>query len=291
MTGHQFLTRAAGPLAFCIAASLALPAPAATPGTASGTVTGDGVTATMKYAWAKREANPFDPKKTETVVLITDKPVDLAVWARNVRFQKFLWDEKVKLLILTINDERVANRVVVRLEKNEQHLSASSGVVTLETYELTGDSVEGSISKKAADFPSTEWTVSVRFKAPIVVPVDPLAFTIDARNGKPLPKGGGEPGKTWAEYHAAIENQDLAAIGKLLATHNNVFPGSVTDPDAKKTLERVTEATPKGTVVGGFATADRATLLIKAVNPYTRKRETKPLNLVKEGGVWKLLGS
>lgn len=71
-------------LAAAIASLTALAAASPTglaPGKAKGTLTVGGKSVTLTHAYATREPNPFDEKKQDIVVLLTDRPLEAAALA------------------------------------------------------------------------------------------------------------------------------------------------------------------------------------------------------------------
>jgi hypothetical protein len=109
-----------------------------------------------------------------------------------------------------------------------------------------------------------------------------LGVEPSSRTEKKLPPGGGEPGKAYVAYFAAIEKGDVPAIKKMKLREVEGW-----DDDALKVwVVRMRDSVPKKVkVTGGTQKGDSATLLVTAEtigSPSWGKVEMK-----KTDGLWR----
>lgn len=79
--GYLRLALAAVVATAATTAAAAPPSTGLTPGKAKGTITVNGKAVTLTHAYAALEPNPFDEKKSDIVVLLTDRPLPAAAMA------------------------------------------------------------------------------------------------------------------------------------------------------------------------------------------------------------------
>jgi hypothetical protein len=103
-----------------------------------------------------------------------------------------------------------------------------------------------------------------------------------AKGVKNLPPGGGEPGKAYLDYFAAIEKGDVAAIKKMKLPEIEGW-----DDDALKVwIVRMRDDVPKKVkVTGGTQYGDSATLLVTAET--IGKPSWGRVEMKKTDGVWR----
>lgn len=102
--------------------------------------------------------------------------------------------------------------------------------------------------------------------------------------GTPLPAGGGDPGKAYAAYHAALAAGDEAAAKRYFTDEDQAdFP-----EHAVEILKSYRDDHPTKSfrIERGFSRGDRALLLVRGENSYS-KVKTEVL-LVKEKGTWRI---
>lgn len=110
------------------------------------------------------------------------------------------------------------------------------------------------------------------------VPVAPSSF------GQPLPAGGGEPGKTYLAFHAALDTGDRAALAPLLPEASQT--PFKEHPDEEIAAYRKDHPEKDLRIVRGWADGDRALLLVHG-DTYYGKVETE-VHLIREQGRWRV---
>lgn len=271
-----------GSLAFRAAALPDSPAP----GTAKGTFSIDGKSVEVHYAYALSQPNTFDEKKSDTAILLTEKPLsekelegasDLEKAGRGTRRNS----------VLFVLDEggRPIREVVHHDALGDDSLQMSGMTHSDFQSEYQGkDRIQGTIRTKGSEeFLKHKYATDLRFNALLRVarrePPPP-----DAKTGQKLPTGGGEPAKAYLALHDAVQKGDLAAVKKLNAAE---VPPGMTDEELKKSLELMALMSPKKiTITEGYVSGDSAVLYITGVVDSEKQYGT--VRLARSGGVWRV---
>jgi hypothetical protein len=106
-------------------------------------------------------------------------------------------------------------------------------------------------------------------------------------HGTALPPDGGEPGKAYLAYHAALAKGDAAAIEPLLSPGNReVFAGAMKNDDVAGYISYLTEKHRVETVrvTKGWASPAKASLLVAGESPLGKV--AGEVFLVNTKGVW-----
>jgi hypothetical protein len=279
---------------FCFAAALLGPAGAAggppepaSPGTASGSFSVDGKTIELHFAYAMVQANPFDEKKTDTAILLTDTPLPEAAFAGVKDLETAGRLEPHNSVLFVLDESGQAMREVVHHDALGDMSLQMSGMthadITIKAR--TGDRIEGSARTKGPeDFLKHKYEIKAQFQALIrQAHRDPPPP--DAKTGKKLPPGGGEPGKAYLALQDAIRRKDLTAIRKTMPAD---MP-DMSDEDLRKGLEIMAAMTPaKITIDDGYVAGDAAVLYVSGVLEGEKQYGTVKLNRV--GGAWRPAG-
>lgn len=177
----------------------------------SGTLYDHGKKIALPNAYAYRGADPFDKDKQITVVVFADKPID-AKALLNARDRGDALDDQMRKLEatrLSLNVEADGSVQNVNINGPEGSASQSgSGWYTLTLKQNDAKRIEGSfVSTDEAD------KKDGRFYD--------LTFTLDlpgeADLGAALPADGGEPGKAYLAYLAALKKGDIDALAKTMS--------------------------------------------------------------------------
>ena len=290
--------------AVCLAASVALAAPppakgkptGLAAGTAKGTLTVNGKTATLKYAYAGLEPNPFDEKKDDIVIVLSDAPIpddvlgktELSSAAREAHLKNYLKfefrEEKEAGMGTFMGTWMVGNRVVSHEVLGDKSLQSSPDFDSqVAAVAVAKDRVEATIATKGmTESLGDKVGYTVAFNAAVRPrPADP---TVDAKNGKPLPAGGGDPGKAYMALNKAMLTGDVAILKKLAP------PGQMPpDDQLKQMLPMMKEMAAKNVkIVSGFVSGDSATLNVVGDSMgETGKKGT--IQMTQAGGVWHLV--
>lgn len=269
--------------------ALAAPASGAPPeaaagGTASGTYSIDGKSVTLKYAYAMAQPNTFDEKKTDTAVLLTDQPVTDAELAAAKELGRVATGAGRNSVLFEIDETGRAMREVIRHESLGEMSLQMSGMTHADVKlgPRTGDRVEGSAeTKDAEDFLKHKYAIHVKFSAPLrQARRDPPPP--DAKSGKKLPKGGGEPGKAYLAFEDMIRRKDIAGLRKL----KPAGVADMSDDDLKAGLELMAAMTPaKITIDDGYLDGNSAVLYVSGEQE--GKKQYATVRMVKSDGIWR----
>jgi len=265
---------------FVLGALMLFVAAAAMAGTAKGTFTANGKKFDLKYAYATFMKNPFDKKKTDVFVVVTDKDIP-----PGAQFDEFalmgLADQGISGFTVEIQaDKSVDSGTLFSPAFKKMHQFSSIGKQKLELTAMTKDRIAGTVSMPADDFFDEKYQFTATFDLPIEAktPAKPVAL-----KGTKLPSDGGEPAKAWQAYRKAIQSGDIAAIRKSVAKE---LQKDTEDPDFKKMLSVIQAMQPKKVKVnGGSVDGDTATLLVTSLD---EKNTNGTITLRNEGGQWKL---
>jgi hypothetical protein len=117
------------------------------------------------------------------------------------------------------------------------------------------------------------------FSAPVSDPHSPI--------GDALPPGGGEPGKAYLAWVAAVHSGDLAQVKKLVPPD---MVGPLEDDDAKDTLEMIAAMTPTSVkILGGSSDGQTAMLEVEGMVDGEKTHGT--VTMQKMGDLWMSTGS
>jgi hypothetical protein len=249
-------------------------------GSAKGSFTANGKKVTLSYAYATTIKNPFDKKKTDVLVVVTDKDIP-----SGAQFDEFammsLVDKGITGFTVEIDaDKRVNSGTLFSPAFKKMHQFSSVGKQELNLTAFTKDHIAGTITMPASDFFDEKY----EFKATVDLPVQakPAEKPVTLK-GTPLPADGGEPGKAWMAYRKAISAGDIGAIRKSVVKD---MAKQTEDPDFKKMLGVIQAMQPKKVKIkSGSVDGDTATLLVDSLD---EKNTSGTVTLQREGGQWKL---
>jgi hypothetical protein len=265
-------------------------------GTARGTLTVNGKTATLKYAYAGLEPNPFDEKKDDIVIVLSDQPIpddvlgktELSSAAHEAHLKNYLKfefrEDKDGGMGTFMGAWMVGHRVVSHEVLGDKSLQSSPDFDSQVAPVAVGkDRVEASISTKGVTESLNEKVdYKVAFNA--AVRPRPADLTVDARNGKPLPAGGGDPGRAYMALNKALKAGDLDTLKKL-APAGQVPP----DDQLKQMLPIMKEMAAKNVkIVSGFVNGDSATLNVIG-DSMGEKGKKGTVQMAQAGGVWRVV--
>lgn len=282
---------------FLIAAVLLCAACAATADSVSGSCRYKGKELAARDGVVFRQANSFDETRQDTVVAIASIALDKAAIAKAQDKERAVRDQ--------IYEADAAAQVALTLEGSE---------VTALQYQSSGTSLSrggngiGTLSAKASDAKHVDARFVLDGDGQDDLACD-LSFNLShgtltaasagardaapgksaAAGGKPLPAGGGEPGKVFQANLAAMQKGDvkamLATVSKAQAEQ---MRAQQKDPQFGAMLEMMKTFAPRSaTVSGGTEFADRAELSIDAVDQSGGKSRGTSV-LFKEDGQWKV---
>lgn len=140
--------------------------------------------------------------------------------------------------------------------------------------------VIGSWKLPPQDFFDDTYEADIRFDLPLVELKDP---------GQPLPAGGGDPGRAYTAYIAAVAKGDVEGI-KAAITEGNSWRFSWLEDDNAKARALEDEALHKPvrvTIGGGWVEGDRAMLKVEGPGRFGGSYAGRVM-MEREGGAWKV---
>jgi hypothetical protein len=249
-------------------------------GSAKGTFTANGKTVKLNYAYATTKKNPFDKKKTDVFVVVTDK--DLPAGALFDEFELMtLVDKGLTGFTVEIDpDKSVNSGTLFSPTFKKMHQFSSVGKQKVELTAMTKDHIAGTISMPADDFFDEKYQFTATVDIPIQTKPAEGATTL---KGTPLPADGGDPMKAWQAYRQAIQKGDVAAIRKSVVKE---MAKQTEDPEFKKMLGVIQAMQPKKVKFkSGSVDGNNATLLVENLD---EKNSAGTVTMTKEDGQWKL---
>lgn len=273
------IARYASVLVLTLAAATA--ARAAGPGTASGTLTVNGKPVALAHAAAATHKNPFDAKKTDVVLLLTNVAVDPAVMADDFGRMKLSGKGNFSGVEVEIDpDGQVISGMLYSPEFKKFNGSISATGMHQFEGKVTASSIEGKLFiPKEDDFAGYTYKYDATFNAPLAAPAAKAAM-----KGAALPADGGAPGKAYRDYLAALKAGDLAKLAKSVDAEH---AAQMKSPDFKEMLKMIQAMEPTNIrITGGSSDGSKATLDVTGKDG--EQTSTGTVELVLEGGAWKL---
>jgi hypothetical protein len=259
--------------------------PALAAGTATGSVSIDGKSVPLRFAYAMAQPNKFDKAKTDTAILLTEKPLPESALASLNDLERAGSGEKRTSVLFVIEEDGKPIREVVNHESLSGTNLQMSGMTHSEIKigSRKAGRIEGSLQTKEPEkFMSHQYELKAQFNAGIrEAKREPSAP--DAKIGQKLPAGGGEPGKAFLAFHDAVQRKDLAAIRKSKPADLPDMP----DEDLKKGLEVMAAMSPaKVAVQEGFSNGDTAVLYVTGMQGTQKQYGT--VQMSRSGGQWRM---
>ena len=265
-----------------LCALLATPAFAVAPGTADGTMTVNGKSVKLKYAMARTQKNPFHADKRDIVVLLSDKPIP----AEKFKDEFGMMDVSGTFTGVQVEidpDKEINSGMIYSPELKKYNGSFSStGMHNLEATKFEPSEVAGKLyMKKQDEFFGNTYQYSATFDATVSAPVKKTAAALP---GKPLPAGGGEPGKVYLAYAKVLAAQNAKEMRKMVCADT---AKEMDTPDFKKMLSIVAEMHATDIkITGGAVDGNNATLL--ATGKEGGQLSNGTITMASEGGAWKV---
>jgi len=248
----------------------------------SGSITANGKTSALKYAYAMPKEDPFDKKKSATFVLVTDQEVPAAALADEFEFMR--WYDKAKLkgfAVLIDGDKKVVSGNVYEPALKHNGFSGV-GMQKVELTAMTSSRIAGKVFlPEPGEFFGDTYQYTATFDLPVTAVKPPAAEPL---KGTPLPAGGGEPAKAYAAFSKAVAAGDMAGIRRGVAAER---AKQMDAPEFKEMLPMIQAMQPKNVkITGGSVDGDTATLLATAKDG--KETSTGTITMVREGGAWKV---
>lgn len=251
-------------------------------GSASGAVTVNGKSTTLKHAYARAVPGFFDKTKEDVVVILTDVPLEAK--ALEDQFERIHLADAGKLHAFEITLDAEGKPISTAFRDNGFKKASPSGLSSADVFTkkvFDGKTVEGSYkSAKESEFFGETYAFDVSFKANITrapKAVPPTAAETAAAQKTPQ-------AAVYADFLRAVQKEDLPALKKLFSKEQ---AKNLDDPEAKKMVGMVRMMSPTGIkVLKVVETGNEAELTV------TGKQDGNVANgvvhMVKEGGSWKV---
>lgn len=261
--------------------------PALAAGSASGSFRYDKVTLKVKHACAILVPEDGDPAKHRTLLYLSDKPLDCAAADAALDPEEVL-DGQVRgakggsVRIPILPGGEAGTLFFWSTEPSESFNSGGIGQLTLKANSEAR--IEGSF---ATTKPESFFDKTYEFK---------LSFAADVTKGPvtgtPLAAGGGEAGKAYLAYAAAVAKKDYAKIKALVSAEKSakIFESEGSDwfNDSFDWFRNTQPASPK--VVSGLANGDRVTLTVEGKSYDDKDAKIKGrVRMAKDAKGWKLV--
>ncbi|HEY3350489.1 MAG TPA: hypothetical protein VGM13_12000 [Thermoanaerobaculia bacterium] len=261
---------------------LVSPAALAADGKAEGTITVNGKTTKLSYAYARAVKGFFDATREDVEVILTDVPLEAK--ALEDQFERIHMADAGKLHAFEITIGAAGQPVSTAFRDNGFRKASPSGLSSADVFTkkvFDGKTVEGRYkSAKESEFFGETYSFDVSFKAdithaPKIVP--PTAA--ETASAQKTPQAA-----VYADFLRALQKEDLPALRKLFTKEQ---AKNLDDPEAKKMVGMVRMMSPTGIkVLKVVETGDKADLVV------TGKQDGGAANgvvhMVKEGGAWKV---
>jgi hypothetical protein len=259
---------------------------AAAPGTASGTLTVNGKPVPLAYAMATTQKNPFDAKKTDVLLLLTNVPVDPAAMADDFGRMKLAGKGNFSGVEVEVDpDGQVISGTLYSPDfKKFNGMISATGMHQFEG-KVSASSIDGKLFiPKDDDFAGYTYRYEATFQAPIAARGAAVVAGSAPLAGKPLAADGGAPGKAYRGYLAALAAGDETKLAKCVDAEH---AAQMKDPEFKKMLKVIQAMEPKNVrIVRGSSDGNKATLEVTGKDGTETSNGT--VELVMEGGAWKL---
>ncbi len=261
---------------------LAAPAAGADDGKAEGTITVNGKTTKLAYAYARAVKGFFDKATEDVEVVLSDVP--LQAKALEDQFERIHMADAGKLHAFEITLDASGKPISTAFRDNGFKKASPSGLSSADVFTrkvFDAKTVEGSYkSAKPHEFFGDTYAFDVSFKAeitraPAVVPPT-AAETAAAQKSAAT--------KVYVEYLNAVQKEDLPALKKLFTKEQAKH---LDEPDAKKMVGMVRMMSATNIkVLKVVETGDAADLTVSG------KQDagvvSGVVHMVKEGGAWKV---
>jgi hypothetical protein len=236
----------------------------------------------LNHAYATMENDPFTENEYTIRVLLSEQPIGQEILDDHTALTSMKTDAKNHAMEIEIDEQRKVKWIGI------WGLGQVSGMeYPFEPVVFTEQMIEGRLFiAKAETVFDKKWQYDAKFKSS--VRVDPLTSFLTASTGQPLVADGGEAGKAYLEYQAAIRT--AKGPGDLDKFYSEPV---LKDRNANPELKELAMEMEKGSVledikiVGGFVAGDKATLSLEGNREGEGKLRGK-VNMHRENGQWKI---
>jgi len=249
----------------------------------SGTLYQEGKATTLVAAYAFRAPDPFEKSKEITTVVFADKPIDAAAVNAAADRGEAVTDQLRSKNALRVELNLESDGSVQNVNINGPGFSGSqsgSGWYTLKLVHNDAKRVEGTFkSNDEADKKEGRF-YDLKFALDLAGPPD---------LGAALPADGGEPGKAYRAYSAALQKGDINALAKTMTKERgDELLAHKNDPDFKMMFAFIQgTAMRNAKIVKGNSKGDTATLEVTGKDG-DGNNATSIVTMQKQDGSWRL---
>lgn len=261
---------------------LSIPAMFAADGKAQGTVTVNGKTTKLSYAYARAVPGFFDKTKEDIEVILTDVPLEAK--ALEDEFERIHLADAGKLHAFEITINADATPISTSFRHNGFKGPSPSGLSSEDVFKkktFNAQMVDASYkSAKPHEFFGNTYAFDVAFRSDITrkpKPVPPTAAEMAAARTSPQTKA-------YMDFLKAVQKEDLGALRKLMTKEQ---AKNLDAPDAKKMLSMIKAmAATDVKVLKVVEKGDSAELTVSGKQDGAPASGT--VTMVKEDGAWKV---
>ena len=253
-------------------------------GRAEGTITVNGQTTRLAYAYARAVKGFFDKTKEDIEVVLSDVPLDGK--ALEDQFERMRLADSGKLHAFEITIDSEGAPISTSWRHNGFTRVSPSGLSSADAFTrkvFDGRTVDGHYaSAKPHEFFGNTYSFDVAFRANITRPLPPIPPTpAQIAAARQCPQA-----KVYLDYLRAVQAEDLGALRKLFAKEQ---AKNLDAPDAKQMLKLLKMmAATEIQLLKVDEKIDRADLTVSGRQD--GDTVTGVIHLVREGGSWRIQG-
>lgn len=250
-------------------------------GTASGTLTIQGKTFPMKYAYAVQFPDWFDKSKMGTRLLVSDSPVPEALLQEETEIMSLAHQGKINALQFEIGADRSSISMSIWSNSLGGSISTSKNFDAQQVPVFTATRIEGALSIEPAKLGDTAYQYNVKFAAaiqPRAVAAPPTAADTAAAAKAPSTAA-------YLAWTAALKSGNKA---KLLELASPDVRKMIDQPDFAEKLALVQSMAPTNLkVLKAAETGDEARLTVTGVRDGDSMTGT--ITMMRQAGKWLLI--
>jgi hypothetical protein len=283
------------PLSACLLLATAAPAATIDVGRAEGSLVINAKSTPLRFAYARYDNSVLEGSSRDLIVLLTDRQIPPSVLANSSEL--FRLETGGQLVLVEVRLTESGQPVRLAFHKGNKPISAMQ--FNAKSIVVTAAAVEGTVGIDHV-FLGDKVVVRARFRAPFgagsaSIPAPEIVdattmFTPSPHSQKSgahaLQRGGGEPGKVWRAYDAALRKNDNVTLFQLMtAAAAERFRSD------RAFSMKVAFRPRKVEIVSGNVNGDVATLQVRGTALKTGSTATTRIGTVtlkKEYGAWKV---
>jgi hypothetical protein len=264
-------------------------------GRAEGSLVINGKSTPLRFAYARYDNSVLEGSARDLVVLLTDRQVAPSALANSSALLRL--EAGGQLVLVEARLTESGQPVRLAFHKGNKPISAMK--FDAKSIVVTAAAVEGTVAIDHV-FLGDKVVVHVRFRAPIgagsaSIPAPEIVdattmFTPSSHSqqsgARALPRGGGEPGKVWRAYDAALRKNDNVTLFQLMTA-----AAAERFRNDRAFSMKVAFRPRKVEIVSGNVNGDIATLQVRGTALKTGSTATTRIGTVtlkKEYGAWKV---